>query len=132
MDANVIEVFMTVEKSKLELLRAYAEELGATVEVRTYFDLEYFMRSSDVGLNGIAKKICSYLDIDDLMKLRLTSKTCYKFLEQEKKFWIDLLEKGQVRWDIRRRFYLGCWENDPKRKICLAKTRNRQRQSKSN
>ena len=26
-----------------------------------------------------------------------------------------------LREHLRRRFYLGCWENDPKRKICLAK-----------
>ena len=34
-----------------------------------YFDLEYFLKSTDAGLYNIAKEIFSYLDPPDLVKI---------------------------------------------------------------
>ena len=52
------------------------------------FDLEYFMRSND---HDIARKICSYLDFEELKILREVSTTCYGFLNSEKSFWIRFM-----------------------------------------
>ena len=52
------------------------------------FDLEYFMRSND---HDIARKICSYLDFEELKILREVSTTSYGFLNSEKSFWIRFM-----------------------------------------
>lgn len=52
------------------------------------FDLEYFMQRND---HGIARKICSYLDFEELKILREVSTTCYGFLNSEKSFWIRFM-----------------------------------------
>ena len=52
------------------------------------FDLEYFMQSND---HGIARKICSYLDFEELKILREVSSTFYGFLNSEKSFWIRFM-----------------------------------------
>ena len=61
----------------------------ATALENKHFDLEFFMKSTDVGLYNVAKKIFSYMDPPDLANLRLigkTNKTFDNFLKKEEDF----------------------------------------------
>jgi len=72
-----------------------------------HFDLEFFMKSTDVGLYDVAKKIFSHLDPVDLANLGeigKTNKTFDEFLKKERDFlWkkfeeatLKILKTGQV------------------------------------
>ena len=53
---------------------------------KQHFDLEFFMKSTDVGLYDVAKKIISHLDHEDLKNLWIIgkkNKTFEEFLKKE-------------------------------------------------
>merc|ERR1712228_6292 len=62
-----------------------------------HFDLEYFMKSTDVGLYNVAKEIFSYLDPVDLKNMREIGKTIDNFLKQERDFLYGKFEKVTLK-----------------------------------
>merc|ERR1712083_1258862 len=65
-----------------------------------HFDLEYFMKSTDVGLYNVAKEIFSYLDPPDLKNMEEIGKkntTFEKFLNQERNFLYGKFEKVTLK-----------------------------------
>ena len=61
-------------------------------KVDQYFDLEFFMRSTDVGLYSVAKEIFSYLnpgDFINLKKIGETNEMFKNFLKKEIVFCFD-------------------------------------------
>ena len=71
-----------------EYLCQISNECRKKLPKKGAFDLEYFMQSND---HGIARKICSYLDFEELKILREVSTTCYGFLTSKKSFWIRFI-----------------------------------------
>merc|ERR1712105_539751 len=64
------------------------------------FDLEFFMRSTDVGLYNVAREIFSHLgskDLVNLMKIGKTNKTFDEFLKNEKAFLWEKFEKVTLK-----------------------------------
>ena len=62
-----------------------------------YFDLEYFVTSTDAGLYNIAKEIFSYLDPSDLLKIGKVTKTFSEFTKNEKDYLWDKFEKMSMK-----------------------------------
>ena len=69
----------------------------AMAKEKQYFDLEFFMRSTDVGLYNVAKEIFSHLSARDLQKMRQMNKTFYGFLKNEKDFLWNKFEKVTLK-----------------------------------
>ena len=68
----------------------------ATALENKHFDLDFFMKSTDVGLYNVAKGIFSYMDPPDLANLRLigkTNKTFDNFLKKEEDFLWNKFEE---------------------------------------
>ena len=67
----------------------------AMAKVDQHFDLEFFMRSTDVGLYNVAREIFSYLKPLDLIKMKKigkTNKTFEEFLKKENNFLLKKFE----------------------------------------
>ena len=62
-----------------------------------YFDLEYFLKSTDAGLYNIAKEIFSYLDPSDLVKIGKVTKTFSEFTKNEKDYLWNKFEKISMK-----------------------------------
>merc|ERR1719187_1147858 len=61
----------------------------AMLKEKQNFDLEFFMKSTDVGLYDVAKEIFSYLnpwDLQNMEEIGKKNKTFDKFLEREEDF----------------------------------------------
>jgi len=106
-------------------------KIMATTLENKYFDLEFFMKSSDVGLYNVAKKIFSYMDHPDLTNLSLigkSNKTFDYFLKKEKDFLRKKFEKvtfkilkretlqfiglgGETRRRLENTFRVSIWIN---------------------
>ena len=62
---------------------------------KEYFDLEYFLTSTDAGLYNIAKEIFSYLDPWDLVQIENLTKTFAEFTKNEKDYlWIKFEKRS--------------------------------------
>merc|ERR1719435_265163 len=64
------------------------------------FDLEFFMKSTDVGLYNIAREIFSYLDPVDLNNfwaIGKKNKMIDEFLKKEKNFLYEKFEKVTLK-----------------------------------
>ena len=64
---------------------------------KEYFDLEYFLTSTDAGLYNIAKEIFSYLDPSDLVKIGKVTKTFSEFTKNEKDYLWNKFEKMSMK-----------------------------------
>ena len=62
-----------------------------------YFDLEYFLKSTDAGLYNIAKEIFSYLDPPDLVKIGKVTKKFSEFTKNEKDYLWNKFEKISMK-----------------------------------
>ena len=62
-----------------------------------YFDLEYFVTSTDAGLYNIAKEIFSYLHPSDLVKIRKVTKTFSEFTKNEKDYLWNKFERMSMK-----------------------------------
>ena len=62
-----------------------------------YFDLEYFVTSTDAGLYNIAKEIFSYLHPSDLVKIGKVTKTFSEFTKNEKDYLWNKFEKMSMK-----------------------------------
>ena len=62
-----------------------------------YFDLEYFLTSTDAGLYNIAKEIFSYLDPPDLVKIGKVTKNFSEFTKNEKDLLWNKFEKISMK-----------------------------------
>ena len=62
-----------------------------------YFDLEYFLKSTDTGLYNIAKEIFSYLDPSDLVKIGKVTKTFSEFTKNEKDYLWNKFERMSMK-----------------------------------
>ena len=82
----------------------------AMVLEKQYFDLEYFMQSTDAGCYHIAKEIFSYMDpidLKNLMEIGKKNKTFFEFLKKEEDFlWNKFHE---VKLELKRK----TWMCDP-------------------
>ena len=77
----------------------------AMAKKEQYFDLEFFMKSSDVGLYNVAKEIFSHLNPRDLEEMRKVNKTFYKFLKKEENFlwrWWQIVKAKTKNCDFVR------------------------------
>ena len=64
---------------------------------KEYFDLEYFLTSTDAGLYNIAKEIFSYLDPWDLVQIGNLTKTFAEFTKNEKDYLWSKFEKRSMK-----------------------------------
>ena len=64
---------------------------------KEYFDLEYFLTSTDAGVYNIAKEIFSYLDPPDLVKIGKVTKTFTEFMKDEKDYLWNKFEKISMK-----------------------------------
>ena len=64
---------------------------------KEYFDLEYFLTSTDAGLYNIAKEIFSYLDPWDLVQIGNVRKTFAEFTKNEKDYLWSKFEKRSMK-----------------------------------
>merc|ERR1719192_2225972 len=105
--ARFLQSFICPKPVSLAPKEDLRPSLQLTGKENQHFDLEFFMRSTDVGLYNVAKEIFSYLDPEDLsnlMEIGKTNKTFNEFLKKEwdflwKKFEeakLKILETGQV------------------------------------
>ena len=62
-----------------------------------YFDLEYFVTSTDAGLYNIAKEIFSYLHPSDLVKIGKVTKTFSQFTKNEKDYLWNKFERFSMK-----------------------------------
>ena len=62
-----------------------------------YFDLEFFLKSTDAGLYNIAKEIFSYLDPLDLVKIGKVTKTFSEFTKNEKGYLWNKFERMSMK-----------------------------------
>ena len=77
-------------------------KIMATALENKHFDLEFFMKSTDVGLYKVAKGIFSYMNPPDLANVGLigeTNKTFDNFLKKEEDFLLKKFE--EVTFKIR-------------------------------
>ena len=61
------------------------------------FDIEFFMKSTDVGLYNVAKKIFSCLSASDLKNNRKVNRNFNEFLKKEEDFLTNRFEKVKLR-----------------------------------
>merc|ERR1712080_202298 len=67
---------------------------------KQHFDLEFFMKSTDVGLYNVAKKIFSHLDpldLNNLWEIGKKNKTFEEFLKKERNFLWEKFEKATLK-----------------------------------
>jgi len=64
-----------------------------------HFDIEYFMRSTDAGLNNVARKILSYAcqRPQDLVEFQKVNKTFHEFINNEEEALLDKFGKVVLR-----------------------------------
>lgn len=68
----------------------------ASANEERYFDVEFFMKSTDVGLYNVTKNIFSYLSAFDLKEMRKINKNFNEFLKNEEDFLTKKFEKVKL------------------------------------
>ena len=63
-----------------------------------HFDIEYFMRSTDAGLNNVARKILTYAcrRPQDLVEFQRVNKTFHEFINNEEEALLDKFDKVRI------------------------------------
>jgi len=67
---------------------------GNMMSADTFFDTEGLMTTYGMTGRDITFQILSYLDFETMVNSRLVSKTWYRFLENERGLWIELMRKA--------------------------------------
>merc|ERR1711890_11132 len=89
--------FKSVER-KFEIQK---RKIMAMALQKQHFDLEFFMKSTDVGLYNVAKEIFSHLnpkDLNNLWKIGKKNKTFEEFLKKENDFLWKNFEKAALKF----------------------------------
>jgi len=66
---------------------------GNIMTCESFFDMEGLMTNYGITGKNVTSQILSYLDFDSMVAARMVSKTWYRFLEDERGLWINLMKK---------------------------------------